>query len=252
MSIEEERAQFEAWAKKSQELYDLARYEEDPDRYLSGPTRKAWEAWQAAIAATGKQHGGAVEDQLLDELRDVEDYFNDVEPNPIHLATVQAAISALATRQPRDQDAAVNAMAERLYCAESAATMEDAREWAALLLAEALPHLVAPTAQGIDLGQFRPAVKAYLFRQREFGSVAGIAEGERLLALIDQLDEAPKVDEAGPLKAAITEALGCFSAAESEGWLEALHDGDIERIRELWARRISYVLPALQEVEQKL
>lgn len=38
----------------------------------------------------------AVGDQLLDELRDVEDYFNDVEPNPIHLATVQAAISALA------------------------------------------------------------------------------------------------------------------------------------------------------------
>lgn len=44
-------------------------------------------------------------------------------------------------------------------------------------------------AQGIDLGQFRPAVKAYLFRQREFGSVAGISEGERLLALIDQLDK---------------------------------------------------------------
>lgn len=54
------------------------------------------------------------------------------------------------------------------------------------------------------------------------------------------------------MKEAITEALGCFSAAESEGWLEALHDGDIDRIRELWARRISYALPALQEVEQKL
>ncbi|WIA62267.1 hypothetical protein [Stenotrophomonas sp. BIO128-Bstrain] len=56
---------------------------------------------------------------------------------------------ALAARQPRDQEAAVNAIAECLYCAESSATMEDARERAALLLAEALPHLAArqPGAQ---------------------------------------------------------------------------------------------------------
>lgn len=48
-------------------------------------------------AELAEQQGvDAVGDQLLDELRDVEDYFNDVDPNPIHLATVQAAISALA------------------------------------------------------------------------------------------------------------------------------------------------------------
>ena len=48
-------------------------------------------------AELAEQQGvDAVDDQLLDELRDVEDYFNDVDPNPIHLATVQAAISALA------------------------------------------------------------------------------------------------------------------------------------------------------------
>lgn len=33
-------------------------------------------------------------DDLLDELRDVEDYFKDVDPHPIHLATVQSAIDA--------------------------------------------------------------------------------------------------------------------------------------------------------------
>lgn len=47
------------------------------------------------------------------------------------------------------------------------------------------PVLSNPAAPGIDLEQFRIAVQAYLFRQQEFGSVAGIAEGKRLLALID-------------------------------------------------------------------
>lgn len=42
-----------------------------------------------------------------------------------------------------------------------------------------------PAAPGIELEQFRIAVQAYQFRQQEFGSVAGIAEGKRLLALID-------------------------------------------------------------------
>lgn len=33
--------------------------------------------------------------ELLAELRDVEDYFKDVDPNPIHLATVQQAIELI-------------------------------------------------------------------------------------------------------------------------------------------------------------
>jgi len=44
---------------------------------------------------------------------------------------------------PGGQDAAIEAMAESLLCAESSATLEDAREQAALLLADALPHLAA-------------------------------------------------------------------------------------------------------------
>jgi hypothetical protein len=39
---------------------------------------------------------------------------------------------------------------------------------------------------------------------------------------------------------AVIEADGCFEAALAEGWLEALADGDIERIRDLWDRRLSY------------
>lgn len=50
-----------------------------------------------------------------------------------------------------------------------------------------------------------------------------------------------------PLLAALIEADGCFEAALAEGWLEALAAGDIDRIRDLWERRISYArhpLPA--------
>jgi len=49
-----------------------------------------------------------------------------------------------------------------------------------------------PAAPGIDLEQFRPAVRAYRFRQQEFGSIAGMAEADRLLTLIDA---SPKGDE---------------------------------------------------------
>lgn len=47
------------------------------------------------------------------------------------------------------------------------------------------PVLSTHAAPGADLEQFRIAVQAYQFWQQEFGSVAGIAEGKRLLALID-------------------------------------------------------------------
>lgn len=47
-------------------------------------------------------------------------------------------------------------------------------------------------------------------------------------------------------------ALGCFEAAEIEGWSVALQDGDIERIRDLWQRRICYAIPVLETVLDKL
>lgn len=50
----------------------------------------------------------------------------------------------------------------------------------------------------------------------------------------------------------VEEALGCFEAAEIEGWSEALRDGDIDRIRDLWQRRISYAIPALEIVREQL
>ncbi|MBP8181884.1 MAG: hypothetical protein KAZ88_12960, partial [Acidimicrobiia bacterium] len=36
-----------------------------------------------------------------------------------------------------------------------------------------------------------------------------------------------------------------FDAALFEGWLDALANGDIERIRDLWTRRISFAMEAV-------
>jgi len=43
------------------------------------------------------------------------------------------------------------------------------------------------------------------------------------------------------LEAALIEIDGCFEAALVEGWIEALADGDMDRIRDIYSRRIDYV-----------
>lgn len=44
-------------------------------------------------------------------------------------------------------------------------------------------------------------------------------------------------------------ALECFEAAMTEGWSDALANGDIDRIRDLWARRVSFAYEALKSGE---
>ncbi len=39
--------------------------------------------------------------------------------------------------------------------------------------------------------------------------------------------------------AALLHADGCFNAALAEGWIDALAEGDIDRIRDIWNRRLS-------------
>lgn len=50
------------------------------------------------------------------------------------------------------------------------------------------------------------------------------------------------------LISAIEHALGCFHAAEAEGWSAAIRDGDIDRIRDLWARRVTFAVHYLEGV----
>lgn len=45
---------------------------------------------------------------------------------------------------------------------------------------------------------------------------------------------------------AVSEAHGCFIAAEVEGWSEAVRNGDVERIADLWRRRIQFATAALE------
>lgn len=47
------------------------------------------------------------------------------------------------------------------------------------------------------------------------------------------------IEAAPDLLDAVTHTYGCFEAALCEGWLDALAEGDIERIRDIWNRRLS-------------
>jgi hypothetical protein len=49
------------------------------------------------------------------------------------------------------------------------------------------------------------------------------------------------IEDAGKdWRGALEEIEGCFEAALAEGWLDALANGDLERIRDIWQRRIQY------------
>ena len=64
------------------------------------------------------------------------------------------------------------------------------------------------------------------------------------------LSAAPTVPLSTPMGGeveALREASGCFEAAFVEGWIEALAEGDIERIRDLWERRISWAASTISE-----
>lgn len=62
-------------------------------------------------------------------------------------------------------------------------------------------------------------------------------------AILDRALNAPVTHAA--VVDALVEADGCFEAALFEGWLDALAEGDIDRIRDLWTRRIGFARHAL-------
>lgn len=51
----------------------------------------------------------------------------------------------------------------------------------------------------------------------------------------------------GEVEAALTRADGCFEAALVEGWIEALNEGDIERIRDLAYRRVWFARAEIED-----
>jgi hypothetical protein len=56
----------------------------------------------------------------------------------------------------------------------------------------------------------------------------------------------PKLD-APSAADALAFAHGCFEAARFEGWQEAINEGNIERIRDLWERRMAFGVAMVQE-----
>ncbi|WP_445392565.1 hypothetical protein ACUDTH_02900 [Stenotrophomonas pavanii] len=135
-----ERARFEEWY--VQNAFD---YEANPigsrDCALM---RKAWNAALSAQPSPGGQGGDDCD--LLAELRDVEECLYYGESNPIHAATVRAAINALAARQPVGVDDATDralgeTIEQRDRCEEVADELAD--------------HIAAIT--GVDIGEHSSA-----------------------------------------------------------------------------------------------
>ncbi len=73
--------------------------------------------------------------------------------------------------------------------------------------------------------------------------------GER----IGEMDESPNGDylaweDYEALRNSALYAHQCFDAAQIEGWEGALKEGNLERLRDLWNRRVSFAKAALGEL----
>lgn len=86
------------------------------------------------------------------------------------------------------------------------------------------------------------------YEQREVWSKEWLSRIEALAAERDAATSAlAKAEgERDRLREGAEEALGCLNAAFAEGWTEALAEENMERIHDLWGRRISFAVPALE------
>lgn len=77
-------------------------------------------------------------------------------------------------------------------------------------------------------------------------SAAVTARSQELVAEATATIIAGYVNRATAAEKALVEVDDCFNAAFAEGWIDALANGDIDRIRDLWSRRIYFasIVPA--------
>lgn len=141
-----ERARFEAWVKNH--VSSLARAADG--EYASNFTHALWSAWQAALSAQPSPGATALGLPIVVDPTVPPDTFEVRQPSPGETLPPEMRLGSpdylgyLDTEpSPGGQDAAIEAMADSLYCAETSATMDQAREQARLLLIDALPHLAA-------------------------------------------------------------------------------------------------------------
>ena len=147
-----DRLEFQAWARSIGACVEA----DEHGNYVDSHLNSAKLGWNAALSAQPSPGETLPPDMRLGSA----DYLDYLDSKP----------------SPGGQDAAIEAMAESLLCAESSATLEDAREQARLLLADALPHLAArqpvcdqhPDDLAVDA--FAAAMKAKMAAARAKGS----------------------------------------------------------------------------------
>lgn len=144
-ALADERARFEAWVATRHDQgseHVMATVSATDDRYQSPVTSSMWSAWQAANVA---REGGRINGwQVIDGVRVYSAFAHASILDDQQYVRYEDYLAALSAQpSPGGQDAAIEAMADSLYCAQTSATMEEARQQAQLLLIDALPHLAA-------------------------------------------------------------------------------------------------------------
>lgn len=102
--------------------------------------------------------------------------------------------------------------------------------------------------------EFNTAADAIERLQREKVAVIGNVDLAKDLIAKQRTEIERKDKLIAELEEALQEADGCFEAALFEGWIDTLENGDLERIRDLWQRRISMarvpIIAALAKAEE--
>ncbi len=188
---EDERARFEAWARPrfpEAEVFDRIHGRPGGWEYNGNYVQAAWAGWQAALAATGKQHVGGVPDCVWEALQRI------IENSALHgPASNEDAIlvaryrrDLLASRQPAGQApgariedygssicAAVNARLRELDWDVADEDLHDAVE-----IAVRTTPIPASPAQGIDLGAGVRAIADERRRQVEIERFSPATDAE--------------------------------------------------------------------------
>lgn len=162
------------------------------------------EALAAALAATGKQQVGEVQGDAVEHAKNLDlllaGYHVDAEPR---VAALNAAIAALAARQPGAQEELHGFLKNSTPLREAALRAlgfidrsdEHGRTAYDCLRRELHAECAAPPAQGIDMGELRELLNsAALFYDKGFEGRCR-SKIDAALALIDQRDAAPGVGQ---------------------------------------------------------
>lgn len=110
--------------------------------------------------------------------------------------------------------------------------------------ADRLASLAAPVGEWETTAEDRSWLSSFTAEMGHTDDGDTFRQATLIFRLLRDLDRAlaslsAERDQNKRLVEALREADGCFEAALAEGWIDALAAGDIERIRDIWRRRIA-------------